>query len=80
MKIIFLEKYIDHDLKEEIFRMNQGEDESLQDVIDRFMYNVKRGKLHHLGSGTLKSLLLGIISDEWIDFLDLMSRGDLYQL
>ncbi len=23
MKIIFLEKYIDHDLKEEIFRMNQ---------------------------------------------------------
>ena len=29
MQKIFLEKYKDHDLKEEIFRMNQREDESL---------------------------------------------------
>ena len=41
------------------------------------MYNVKREKLHHLGSDTLKTLLLGTIRDEWID---LMSRGDVYQL
>ena len=44
------------------------------------MYNVKREKLHHLGSDTLKTLLLRIIRDEWIDLLDLMSRGDIYQL
>ena len=48
MKNIFLEKYKDHDLKEEIFRMNQREDESLEDLIERFMYNIKREKLHHL--------------------------------
>jgi hypothetical protein len=29
MQNIFLEKYKDHDLKEEIFRMNEREDESL---------------------------------------------------
>jgi len=57
MQKIFIEKYKDHDLKEVIFRMNQREDESLEDLIERFMYNVKRGKLHHLGSDTLKTLL-----------------------
>ncbi|MCY6488090.1 hypothetical protein, partial [Actinobacillus pleuropneumoniae] len=41
MQNIFLEKYKDRDLKEEIFRMNQREDESLEDLIERFMYNVK---------------------------------------
>ena len=41
MQKIFLEKYKDHDLKEEIFRMIQKEDESLKDIIERFMYNVK---------------------------------------
>ena len=60
--------------------MDQREDESLEDLIERFMYNVKREKLHHLGSDTLKSLLLRKIMDEWIDLLDLMSRGDVYQL
>ena len=44
------------------------------------MYNVKREKLHHLGSNTLKTLLLKTIRDEWINLLDLMSRGDVYQL
>ena len=80
MQKIFIEKYKDHDLKEEIFRMNQREDESLQDLTYIFMYNVKREKLHHLGSDTLKTLLLRTIRDEWIDLLDLMSRGDVYQL
>ena len=60
--------------------MNQREDESLEDLIERFMYNVKREKLHHLGSYTLKTLFLRTIRDEWIDLLDLMSGGDVYQL
>ena len=44
------------------------------------MYNVKREKLHHFGYDTLKTLLLRTNMDEWIDLLDLMSKGDLYQL
>jgi len=48
--------------------------------MERFMYNVKRGKLHNLGSDTLKTLLLRIVRDERIDVLNLMSRGDVYQL
>ena len=56
--------------------MNQREDESNEDLIERFMYNVIRRKLHHLGSDTLKTLLLRTIKDEWIDVFDLMSRRD----
>ena len=33
MQKIFLEKYKYHDIKEEILRMNQEEDESLEDII-----------------------------------------------
>ena len=81
MQKIFLEKYKDHDLKEEIFRMNQKEYETLEDLIGRFMYNVKREKLHHLGSDTLKTFLLRTIMDEWINLVDPnVSRGDVYQL
>ena len=47
--------------------MNQKEDESLEDLIERFIYNVKRKKLHHLGLDTLKTLLLRTIRDEWIN-------------
>ena len=54
--------------------MNQEEDESLEDLIERFMYNVKREKLHHLGFYTLTTPLLRTIRDEWIDLLDLMSK------
>jgi len=60
--------------------MTQREDGSLEDLIEKLMYNVKREKLHHLGSDTLKSLLPRKIRDEWIDLLDLMSRGDVYEL
>lgn len=39
-KRIFLEKYkyycIHHDLKEEVFKMTQKEDESLEDLVERF--------------------------------------------
>ena len=60
--------------------MNKKDNESLEDLIDRFMFNVKREKLHHLGFDTLKTLLLITIRDEWIDLLNLMSTGDVYQL
>lgn len=73
MQNMFLEKYKDRDLKVEVFRMNQKEDERLKDLLERFMHNVKREKLHHLGFDTPKTLLLRTIRDEWIDLLNLMS-------
>jgi hypothetical protein len=56
----------------------QKEDESLEDLVERFAYNIKRSKLHNLGSDALKSLLLNAIKDEWIDLLNLVGKGDVY--
>ena len=44
--------------------MNQEEYESLEDLIQWFMYNVKRVKLHHLGFDMPKTLLLRTTRDE----------------
>jgi len=60
--------------------MTQKEYESLEDLLEIFMYNFKREKLHRLGFNSVKTLLLRTIRDEWIDLLDLMSRGNIYKL
>jgi len=61
-------------LKDEIFKMAQREDENLEDLVERFAYNIKRAKMHHLDKHTLKTLLLKTIRDEWIDLLNLMGK------
>ena len=60
--------------------MAQKEDESLEDLIEIFMYNFKREKLHNSGSNILKTLLLKSTGDEWINILNIMSKGDVSQL
>jgi len=49
MRILFLENHkdycINHDLKYEIFKLYQKEYESLEDLLEIFVYNVERGKL-----------------------------------
>ena len=68
MKIVFLEKYKDycihHDLRNQVFKMNQKEDEILEYLVEIFTYNAKISKFHNLGSRTLKTLLLNAIKDE----------------
>jgi hypothetical protein len=48
MKKVFLKKYQDYckgrELREEIFKMTQKEDESLEDYMERFQYNLQRSK------------------------------------
>ena len=84
MKRVFLEKYKDycvhHELRNEVFNMNQKEDLSLEYLVERITYNIKISKLHNLGSDALKNILLNAIKDEWIDLLNLVGKGDIYQL
>lgn len=58
MKRVLLEKYMDycmpHNLKDEVFKMTQKEDESLEDLVKIFSYNVKRARMHELDDETLK--------------------------
>ena len=57
--------------------MKQKEDENIEDLVERFVYNVKRTKMDNLDEETLKSLLLRAIKYEWIDLLNLTGKGDI---
>ena len=84
MRKSFLERYLDYCIpvnhKEEVFKMMQKEDENMEDLLERFNYNIKRAKMKNLDQDTLKALLLKTIRDEWIDILNMMGKGDISQL
>lgn len=84
MKTTFLDKHKDycmpHNIKDEVSKMVQKEDENLEDFVERFSYNVKREKMNNLDEEILKGLLLKSIRYEWIDILNLMGKGYISQL
>jgi len=84
MKKAFLDRYLDYCMpsnhKDEVFKMMQRGDGNLEDLIERFNYNLKREKMENLDEYTLKYLLLKAIRDEWIDILNMMGKGDISQL
>ena len=68
MKEAFLGKYryycVPSNHKDEVFKITQKEDENLEDLVETFVYNVKREKMDNLDEETLKALLLRAIKDE----------------
>ena len=79
MKNIFLKKYQDYcKSNEDIFGIIQGEDESLEDYVDRFHYNLQKSKHKHLEKEILKTLLLKGIKDEFLELLNLIGKGDFF--
>ena len=81
MKNIFLKNYQDYcKSNEDIFSMIQGEDESLEDYVDRFHYNLQKSKHKHLEKEILKTLLLKGIKDEFLELLNLIGKCDVFQL
>lgn len=69
-----------HSMKDKFFKMAQKEDENLEDLVERFVYNIKKTKMENLDEETLKALLLKSIIDEWIDLFNVMGKGDISQL
>lgn len=63
MKKVFLKKYQDYcktrDLREEICGMTQKEGESLEDLVERFQYNLQRSKMNQLSNDTKEQFFLG---------------------
>ena len=61
-KEAFLEKYQDycnsHDIKEEIFKFSQKEDENMEDCVERFKYILQRSGHSDLDKDILKIILL----------------------
>jgi hypothetical protein len=60
--------------------MTQHEDESLEDCVEQFHYNVQRVRQGDLAPETQRVFLLRGIRDECIELLNMMSGGDVSQL
>lgn len=84
MRQAFLDRYLDYFMlnnhKDEVFKMMQKEYENLEDLLERFQYNLKRVKMNNLDEETLRALLLKAIRDEWINILNMMGKEDISQL
>jgi hypothetical protein len=83
MKETFLQKYKDYciprDARNDIFKMKQSEEESLEDYLERFLYNYKKTKQFSLDTATVRTVFLKGVRDDCIEVLNLMSYGDVYQ-
>jgi hypothetical protein len=84
MKNTFSERYRDYcrerDTRDEIFRMTQGPDESLEDFEERFQLSYKRAQNCTLDEDSLKLVLLRGVREDLMETLNLLSNGDIYQL
>jgi hypothetical protein len=59
--------------------MQQSEEESLEDYLERFLYNYQKTKQFSLDTTTVRTIFLKGIRDGYIEVLNLMSSGDVYQ-
>lgn len=84
MKIEFLNKYQDYcrgrEIKDEVLRMQKKEDETLEDYLEKFQFSLQCSKHSTMPEDTLKVIFLKGMVDECLDALNLMLRGDIFQL
>ena len=77
--MVFLEKHQDYcrtkDKREELFRMMQNDDVSLEDFVERFVYNVQRSNHTDIGNDVLKIILLRGIREDYQDMINLLGKG-----
>ena len=59
--------------------MRQQEEESIEEYLERFLYNYQKSK-QRLNDNTVRTIFLKGIQDEYIDVLNLMGTGDDSQL
>ena len=85
MKESFLKKYQDYcrsrELKDEIFQMTARPNETLEEYVERFQYNLQRSPYASLPlpDNVLKTALIRGMKEPWIETLNIMGKGDIYQ-
>ena len=57
--------------------MVQKDDESLEDFVERILYNVQRAGQTNMGLDVLKIILLRRIRDDSLDMLNLLGKRDI---
>ena len=81
MKLVFLAKYQEYcrmkDKREELFKMVQKDDESLEDFVEITLYNVHRSSHTTIGRDVLKIILLCGIREDYLYMLNIIGKGDI---
>jgi hypothetical protein len=81
MQTTFLEKYQDYcksqNIKEELFKFTQKEDESLEDCVERFNYTLQRSGHSDLDKEILKIILLRSLREDSMELLNIVGKGDI---
>ena len=82
MKYTFFEKYKDYfkskDTRDDIFKMQQGEKESLEDYAQRFQINYKRAINYIMDEDSMKLVLLKGVRNEFLEILNLFGDRDTF--
>ena len=55
------------------------ENESLEEYVERFQYNLQISPYGTLPGEVLKATLIKGMKDEWVETLNLMGKSDIYQ-
>lgn len=85
MRTAFLKKYQDYcrsrELKDEIFQMVARPSETLEEYVEHFQYNLQRSPYENipLPNNLLKTTLIKAMKEQWIETLNIMGKGDIYQ-
>jgi len=84
MRKIFLKKYQPYcrskDYKDDIFRINQQEDDTLEEYLEIFSYNLQKSKHRTMSVDLIRTIVIKCIQDEYLDDLNLMGKGDISNL
>ena len=80
MKMVFLQKYQEYfrpkESKNDIFRVRQHEDESIENYLERFTYILHKSKYNKLQPDAVHTLFVQRIQEELLETLNLMASGD----
>jgi len=85
MKESFLKKYQDYcrsrELKDEIFQMIARPNETLEEYVECFQYNLQKYPYASLPllDNVLKTTLIRGMKEQWIETLNMMGKVDIYQ-
>ncbi len=85
MKGDFLKKYQDYyrsrKLKDEMFQMEARPNKTLKEYVEPFQYNLQRSPYASLAlpDNVLKTTLIKGMKEQWVETLNIMGKGDIYQ-
>ena len=85
MKTTFLGKYQEYckskDSRKSIadLKMQHQEDETLEDYVERFVYNLQKSRQNALNTNAIRTVFLKGILEDYIDMLNLMATSDISQ-